>query len=280
MKTGCLWAILALTALILVGNIVMLFFFTATTVGLSPAEIDMLLMTSSQINAEYSQANSLVNALQGVQNVTANLTELAAQYEILSSVHEGNVDTTEVLSNRSLTQEQELLSFNATIESRFEIVVIKIDNTTIPASLNLTLFDNTTEIFNGTVLMANPNAPLFEYVNLTYVVKEQLNSTFIEIGPQGASFDYNTPGLLNYVSLVGWSPPLFSDTANSFAGFTRGQVLDAQRDKVMANPPIASREYVADSPGIQEIRLVFDGLFAGAQTIALNEKLQINVGFI
>jgi len=280
MKTTCIWAILVFAFVILVGNVVMLFFFTATTVGLSPAETDMLLMTSNQINAMYGQAGMLVDALLGVQNVTANLTFLSTQYTILDNVHTGNVDTSEVLSNRSMSQEQELITYNATIEESFQTVEIKIENTTIPVSLNLTLADNTTTIFNGTVRLANPNNLATEYVNLTFIVKEQLNTTFIEIGPAGASLNYSTTGMSNYATLIGWDPPLFSETDAAFGGFTLGQVLDSQRDKIMCDPPIASREYVSPSAGVQEIRLAFDGALNGAQNITLVEKLQINVGFV
>jgi len=259
---------------VIVGCLALFFTFVATTVGLTPAEQTMLQMTSNQINMIYLDSLPLLAAFQALQNVTSQLLELRDSFNTLSQEHDLNNQSTVALKARSGQQELDLIAYNSSIPGQMNIIQIKIDNVTLP-TLNLTLNDNTTSIGNGTVSLVNPNNPL-ENVALEYVVKSQLETLYIEIGPAGSSFSYNTLGAMNWLTLTDWNPSIFP-TISPVGLYTSGQMLDLQQGKISSVPNVGSRSYLLSG---DEIRLDFTSAVGSTQTITLAETLEFNVGFL
>jgi hypothetical protein len=250
---------------IILGNIAMLILFILTTVGLTPDEQLMLTMSSSQINMQYSQSQSILGQITMYQNFTEKLAIINTNLQVIQLQQNGNNISTVVLNDNAQQLGLDLLTYNSTIESQLFVIQEKINNVTLPSSLNLTLFVNTTQENNGSVTWLNPNNPN-ENTTLSYRIKKQLGTLYIEVD-QG-SFDYVTVGGMNWTSLVDWSPRIFSN--DTIIGGARGQILDGQLLKL----PATSREYVAAN---NEIRFHFDGT---AQTITMTEQIEFNVGFL
>jgi len=195
---------------------------------------------------------------------------------VIEAHQESNSVSTQVLEQNAAQNEVALLAFNATIEGSMAIIQVKIDNVALPASFNLTLGTNTSTILgNGTVVFLNPNAP-GENTTLTYMLKEQLGNVYVELGPPSAAFMYSTLGGMNWATLTGWDPPVFANTTFAVSGAV-GQILDDQRGKITASPPFGLRRYFGE---LGEVRLEFDGAVGGAQTLTLNENVEMNLGFI
>jgi len=271
-----LWMlVITLGVIITLGNITMLGLFALTSVGLSAPERIMLTMTSNDINMAHASSIIVLNQLSSLQNVTAELLFLTQQLVLLKQSHTASDNAVETLNITSVTREAEIIAYNTTIGQQMNIIQVKIDNVTIPTSLNLTLADNTTVISNGTVLLSNPNNRN-ENTTLNYEIKSQLGNVFIEVSPIASAISYTTLGLNNYVGLKDWNPPIFA-LNNTSPGFTFDQVLDDQRNKISVSPPIGKRIY---DPVNNEIQLEFESLLVGGQTITLNEVLGFNVGFI
>lgn len=269
------WLATVLSALVIAGCIAIFILFILTTVGLTPQEQVMLSMTSVQINQMHMQASSILSALQTTGNYTDKLLILNNNLVAINAQQASNIISTQVLREDAAQNEMELLAYNATIESQMFIIQLKIDNVTVPTVLNLTLNATTTSLVNGTVIWFNPNNQM-ENTTLNYTIAEQLGNTFIEIGPVGSSFMYSTIGGMAWTTLGFWDPPIFlNNTVYAVNG--TGQILDDQRNKIMASPLIDSREYV---PNENEIRLVFGGAVGGAQPVMLNEEIEMNVGFV
>ena len=263
------WLALIVSFVVIIGSAVMLFYLLATTVGLTEQEQLMLSMTSAQINAMYAQSVVILNTLQSTQNFTAKLALLEEQLFTIQGHQASNNASTQILADNAAQLESDLLAYNVTIEPQLSVIQTKIDNVTLPM-LNLTLDVDTATLGNGTVTWLNPNNAL-ENTTLVYVVKSQLGSVYVEL--ETGSLNYNTVGGMNWAALVDWAPPIFTNTTT--VSGAAGQVLDDQRGKITATPPIGARQYFAN-----EVRLLFDGAVGGAQTLTLTEKVEFNVGFI
>jgi len=277
MNKICFWVIIILGIIIAAGNITMLFLFFLTTVGLTPQEQIMLTMTSNQINQLHMTACDAFDQLKILPNVTVELLIQTQNLRLFNEQHNSQVESTKFLNESATTRKAELLAYNSTIEQQMSVIQSKIDGVIFPPTFNLTADDQTTMLANGTVLLQNPNNPN-ENTTLTYKVKSQFNQTvFIEIGPASSFINYNTLGASNWVSLIGWDPPLFVNGTLGTGSFSIDQVLDDQRNKISVTPPIGTREYNIND---DEIKLKFSALLVGMQPITLNELLEINVGFI
>ena len=245
--------------LVIAGNITMLGLFALTSVGLTPAEEAMLTMTSAQINAMYGQSVAILNQLSMYQNFTDKLIDLTLNLRSIES-QQASLNTSAYVLEESAEQlEMDLLAYNQTIGPQMEIIQEKLDNVTLPVSLNLSLAVNTTMLSNGTVTWLNPNNPV-ENVTLGYEVREQLGSQYIKMGP--GALNYVTTGASAWSQLSNWMPALIFNAPS-----TRGQILDDQRLKLNA----FSRIYT-----VGDIQLPFDGT---AQLLNMAE-LDFNVGLI
>lgn len=274
-----LWVIvILLNSVFIIGDITMMGLFALTTVGLTSDEQIMLTMTSNEINTMHATSIVVLNQLiaTGAENATQHLLALTNQYKSLVETKTSQDGSIVVLDTLSTTREAELLAYNATIDQQMGIIQTKLNNITLPSSLNLTANDDTATISNGTVLLSNPN-DRSQNVTLNYKIKTQLGSTYIEVGPIGASISYTTLGVNNWVGLKDWVPPIFVNNTIETGSFTIDQVLDNQRNKVGVSPPIGTRVYDTDN---NEIRLEFASLLVGGQTITIDNLLGFNVGFI
>lgn len=254
-----------LIVLVIIGNIAIMGSFALTNVGMTTDEQLMLTMTSSQLNQLYATSCLVLTQIQGLSNYTGQLLDLQV---ILASLTQSQISLNETVVNlneTSVTQEMEVLAYNATIEDQMAVLQPKIDNTTTP-QLNLTLVDDTVVITVGTVLLSNPNNRT-QNITLDYAVEKRLNNTIVKVGQMGDTFMYETLGPDNWVALGEWSPPLFTGGSFSF-----DQVLDLQRNTTV--PVIGTRVYGS------ELQLVFNEVLVTPQPFVLTKAIEMNIGLV
>ena len=275
MNKALFWVTIILSVAFIITNIVFLSMFYLSSVGLTSTEEAMLVMTRNQIHQLHVTSDSVLNVLSLIPNRTLELVELTTSLAYLKFQQESHNASIPVLQNRSITQYNEMIAFNSTINNKMSVVQDKIDTISI-IQLDLEYNSTISTHSNGTVLLSNPNNRN-ESTILKYKIRSQNDITFIEVGQQGESLFYDTIGSNNWVSLIDWSPPIFINNTIGSGSFTSDQLFDEQRNKISSSPTIGTREYNTDN---NELKLVFEGTVTMSQNITLNNVLTLSIGFI